>query len=247
MVRPEWPFMEKKFKELERKREREVVFVGNMCDLFHEKVPDDFISRVFSEMFNQPRHTFLLLTKRAEHMRDFVNDYLPEAGYDMRRDFPHVWLGVTAENQQRANERIPVLLEADAENHWASLEPLLSPIDLTTLPCTEKLDGEGADYLDALRGSTYWPGGEHGANVNYLKWIAVGGENGAKARRMDPAWPRQLRDDCKRAKSTVFYFKGWGKYYMGIEPYHKNTTEVEYRGLDGHFYNDRPFITKGTV
>lgn len=95
-------------------------------DLFHEKANRYFIKRAFDIMVNCHKtnkgHTFLVLTKRASRMAHFVSswiDYIPD----------NIYLGITAENQKRLEERLPYLLDIDAKK-FISIEPMLSEIDL---------------------------------------------------------------------------------------------------------------------
>jgi protein gp37 len=94
---------------------------------------------------------------------------------------PNVWVGVTAENQERFNERVYWLAEVPAALQFISCEPLLGPIDLH--PWSE--------YEDPLN------------------WVIVGGESGPGARAMDPEWAVSLRDQCVEA-NIPFHFKQWG-------------------------------------
>src|SRR5688572_12637893 len=107
------------------------VFVNSMSDLFHEDVPDEWIDNVFAVMALTPRHTYQVLTKRSARMREYVNGLYERAmdgETNFARDvvghceglnaifgrtkwpFPNVWLGVSCERQQEADERIPDLL-----------------------------------------------------------------------------------------------------------------------------------------
>ena len=109
---------------LER-RKPTVYFVNSMSDLFHEKVPFDYIARVFDAMERAHWHTFQLLTKRAERMAAFCAD---------RRVPPNVWLGVSVENKRHGVPRIGVLRGIDATIRFLSVEPLLEDVgrlDLT--------------------------------------------------------------------------------------------------------------------
>lgn len=94
------------------------VFVNSMSDLFHEKVPADFIRRVFNTMAACPQHTFQLLTKRSERLRELA----PELPWPR-----HVWVGVSVEDQ-RAVYRIADLLTVPAEVRFLSCEPLIGPL-----------------------------------------------------------------------------------------------------------------------
>lgn len=109
---------------LER-RKPTVYFVNSMSDLFHEKVPFDYIRQVFEVMAQAPQHTFQVLTKRAQRMAEFCK------GKDVP---PNVWLGVSVENKKHGVPRISVLREIEAGVRFLSVEPLLQnlgEIDLT--------------------------------------------------------------------------------------------------------------------
>lgn len=111
---------------LER-RKPTVYFVNSMSDLFHEKVPFEYIRRVFDVMAHAPQHTFQVLTKRAERMAVFCRDV---------RVPPNVWLGVSVENRKHGVPRIDVLRAIDATVRFLSVEPLLEDlgqIDLTDI------------------------------------------------------------------------------------------------------------------
>jgi len=103
---------------LER-RKPTVYFVNSMSDLFHEKVPFEYIRRVFDVMAHAPQHTFQVLTKRAERMAEFCN------GIDVP---PNVWLGVSVENRRHGVPRIDVLRQISAAVRFLSIEPLLQDV-----------------------------------------------------------------------------------------------------------------------
>lgn len=129
------------------------IFVNSMGDLFHENVPDAWIDKVFAIMALCPQHTFQVLTKRAERMREYVTALAAAAerlGCHVdpkdrstitkvlhQVPLPNVWLGVSTEDQQRADERIPHLLATPAAILFISAEPLLGPIDLTAIPAEQ--------------------------------------------------------------------------------------------------------------
>jgi protein gp37 len=163
------------------------IFVNSMSDLFHEAVPDEFIDWVFAVMARTQEHTYQVLTKRPERMRQFCQNWNSQdlAPWPM----PNVWLGVSVEDQATAEERIPWLLETPAAVRFVSCEPLLGPIDLNV----EYGQGVG-DLL-----------------IDYLNWVIVGGESGPKARPMHPDWARSIRDQCVAA-GVPFFFKQWGEW-----------------------------------
>ena len=167
------------------------IFVCAHSDLFHEHVPADWIDLVMAVVANCPRHQFLVLTKRAQRMQAYMRHRVP----GLRGFLPNLWLGVSVETQQYADERIPLLLETPAAVRWISAEPLLGEIDLYR---------GGWSFLENLRsptGKRYWK----------LDWVVAGGESGPRARPMHPDWARSLRDQCSMA-GVPFFFKQWGEW-----------------------------------
>jgi len=111
--------MPERLNEPLERRKPTVYFVNSMSDLFHEKVPFDYIGRVFDVMRRTPQHTFQVLTKRAERMAEFCEGAtVPE----------NVWLGVSVENRKYGLPRIPVLRGIDAPIRFLSIEPLLEDL-----------------------------------------------------------------------------------------------------------------------
>lgn len=123
-----------------------LVFVCTMSDLFHEGVPDSYIQDVASIMEAASWHTFLVLTKRSERMRDLLQTKLRSAA-----ERPHIWWGVSVENQRHGLPRIDHLRAAPAARRWLSIEPLLE--DLGPL----NLDGIGWVYMGPEHGSEARP------------------------------------------------------------------------------------------
>ena len=128
---------------------------------------------------------------------------------------PNVWLGVSAEDQRRADERVPDLLATPAAVRFVSAEPLLGPIDFTNLGReSNRFEDE---RQDALRGWVYdedpQDGSAHGITPGYgrLDWIIVGGESGPGARPMHPEWARVIRDECASA-GIAFHYKQAGAW-----------------------------------
>lgn len=108
--------MPERLSEPLERRKPTVYFVNSMSDLFHEKVPFDYIRQVFDVMTQAPQHTFQVLTKRAERMAEFC------AGISVP---PNVWLGVSVENRKYGVPRISELREIEAGVRFLSIEPLL--------------------------------------------------------------------------------------------------------------------------
>lgn len=196
------------------------VFVNSMSDLFHESLPFEAIDRVFSVMALAPQHTFQVLTKRPDRMRHFANglrcdyeefvplvaqfvgdncdaDAVVDAAWARYRDgLPNVWLGVSVEDQETADARIPHLLATPAVKRFVSYEPALGPVDFT------RLHYERITVIDALAGTHGWPS-PHAPGPR-LDWIIVGGESGPGARPCDVAWIRSARDQCRAAGVPIF-------------------------------------------
>lgn len=192
-----------------------MIFVNSMSDLFHDDVPDEFIDRVFAVMARARHHTFQVLTKRPERMREYLNTSdrigrvaaasheVPYCAMEWIREWPlpNVWLGVSVEDQATAAERIPLLLDTPAAVRWVSAEPCLGPIDLSRYLGPRQIanpDGYGGDI------GSGWT-----TDFRTLDWVVCGGESGPKARPMHPDWARSLRDQCKSA-GVAFHFKQWG-------------------------------------
>lgn len=105
-----------------RWRSPRMVFVNSMSDLFGEFVPDEYIGRVFDVMRLTPRHTYQVLTKRADRMRDWArrHPWLDRAW--------NVWLGVSVENEEYGFPRIEALRRTPAAVRFLSVEPLLEAL-----------------------------------------------------------------------------------------------------------------------
>lgn len=185
-----------------------VFFVCSMADLFHEDVPDEFIDQVFAVMALCPQHTFQILTKRPQRMLKYCSQYREQQIRSIWSDIglyaqtnpsvmryvqvlPNVWLGVSAENQRTADERIPLLLQTPAALRFVSCEPLISKIDL----CHEWgafQDGNNTPFRKKI--------------INGLDLCLCGAETGQKARPCHPDWVRSLRDQCQ-SSGTPFFLK----------------------------------------
>ncbi|MDD8017841.1 MAG: phage Gp37/Gp68 family protein [Bacteroidota bacterium] len=100
-------------------KEPKIVFVNSMSDLFHEKVPLDYIKKVFETMVKCPQHTFQILTKRSQRLLEVAPE-LPWA--------KNIWIGVSVEDE-RVIERVSDLQKVPAKVRFLSLEPLIGPLN----------------------------------------------------------------------------------------------------------------------
>jgi protein gp37 len=245
-----------------RRKKPTTWFVNSMGDLFHEAAEEWMIASVFAVMSVAQQHIFQVLTKRSGRMRtllssqefwDQVDAFADEAAFSwsdsaarLSTDYraiafdgspseplPNVWLGVSTEDQARADERIPDLLATPAAVRFISAEPLLAPIDLAEIEHTP------AHCLHALWGLKANTDG----TAHYgpkLDWVIVGGESGPKARPMHPDWARSLRDQCAAA-GVPFFFKQWGEFAPAFD--------LDLRPLRHHPWSgeDQTAVANGTA
>ena len=113
-----------------RRRKPAVIFLGSMGDVFDPAIPDAFRDRIIKTIFAAKQHTFIVLTKRAQAMFDYMTDFGPGVDYHDVKPLPNLVLGVSVTNQADADERIPLLLATPAARRMVSVEPMLGPVDL---------------------------------------------------------------------------------------------------------------------
>ena len=209
------------------------VFVCAHGDLFHEHVPVEWIQSVFGIMAVANWHKYQCLTKRPDRMQellssdwfwDKVRNYAvkhscfkrtgswsdSEAEWRAPNPLPQVCLGTSIEDQKRADERIPFLMNTPAAVRFISAEPLLAPVDITPWTACGSCGDNRHMTIDPD-----WSCGE--LHKNSLDWVIVGGESGPGSRPMHPDWAREIRDACADA-SIPFHFKQWGNWFPKQSP-----------------------------
>lgn len=216
------------------------VFVNSMSDLFHEDMPDEWIDQVFAIMALAQRHTFQVLTKRPERMRRHLSHARRQQGiaqiagrmtgakgYDgdavagdiLDGPWPlaNVWLGVTAEDQARADERIPDLLATPAALRFVSAEPLLGPVSFHGM--LHRLDwiivggesGRGSrpthpDWVRAIRDQCAEAGvAFHFKQRGDWSWLEPG----------DGEWPTDMPKFCRLGADGRRSPDGWPMQWVG--------------------------------
>jgi len=214
------------------------IFVGSMTDLFHESVKTQWIDRIFETMVNKaPQHTYQILTKRPEQMLEYLRrPRLYGYGLGSRVYAKNIWIGVTVENQEQADKRIPILLQIPSAVRFVSIEPMLGEIDLRAY----------------IHGGLFADPREIGRFYSPLDWVICGGESGPGARpiQIHPEWVRGLRDQCQGA-GVPFFFKQWGKWGFAErgEKYHDWRDDIGFRKigkqkagriLDGRTWDEFP-------
>jgi protein gp37 len=222
-----------------RWRKAKKVFVNSMGELFHADVPDEYVAAAWTTMYwtsrharrSKPRQTYKILTKRHARMRSWVRQWgdrdqrvswiesaaaqgwcddqdVQEAPF-MPAVLPNVILGVSVEDQEHADLRIPQLLETPAALRFLSCEPLLGPVDL-------------AGFLPREPGTWYPVECRHGHDAcplcdrelrpdQAINWVIVGGESTRGARPMHLDWARSLLAQCTAA-GVPFFFKQHGEW-----------------------------------
>jgi protein gp37 len=188
------------------------IFVNSMTDPFHPGVTESALDSIFAVMALSDWHIHQMLTKRVKRMREYTRSVGQIAACDILQarvarfaeaiaiergestkspwwdvwleNWPlkNIWLGASAEDQPNYDYRRDDLENTDAAVIWWSLEPLIGPITLN-FDISKRLPD----------------------------WIVVGGESGPDARPMHPKWPRDIRDECRRAGVPLF-FKQWGEF-----------------------------------
>jgi protein gp37 len=235
------------------------IFVNSMSDLFHADIPDAYIARVFAVMAATPQHTYQVLTKRPARMRALVSrgvlggEGFPGMVEEAMAEFthagverwplPHVWLGVSVEDQHWTDIRVPALIDTPAAVRFLSCEPLLGPIDLSAwmptggarwqcVGCHRFYGGPHRDACPDCGRVGYWTGSHTGNGHPHgqpIGWVIAGGESGHGARPMHPDWVRGLRDQTTTA-GVPFLFKQWGG----------RTPKAGGRELDGRTWDQFP-------
>ena len=143
---------------------------------------------------------------------------------DLKIPIENMMLGVTAENQEQVNKRIPILLQTPAAKRFVSIEPMLSAIDLTDIDA-EMAGHEEYIHINSLTGH-HTDMGRPCNPVNKLDWILCGSESGPGRRECSEHWVRSLRDQCVEAKVPFF-----------LKQLHRNGKKVAIPELDGQIYN----------
>jgi protein gp37 len=225
---PHWTgkmmFVDKHLEDPLRWQKPRRIFVNSMSDLFHENVPDEWIDRIFAVMALSPKHTFQILTKRAERMRDYLNT----PGRDAK-----IWWAARPFTQSRGKDIYDVLpvpgpgkgpegigikawplpnvwLGVSAEDQAAANTRL--PFLLDTRAAVRFISAEPLlgpiDLGEAAAPDTQGRAANQDMGIRVLHWVIVGGESGANFRPMQKEWAEKLRDQCATSTpQTSFFFK----------------------------------------
>lgn len=201
--------------------ERRRVFCASMSDVFEDR--DDLVVhriRLWETIRATPQLDWLLLTKRPQNLHRMLPWFVDGVPYTY--PYPNVWLGVTAEDNERAEERILTVRAIPAAVRFVSCEPIL-----------ERIGPETWDLVFGYR-----------AGLEQIDWLIVGDESGHNARPADVEWVRVARDAAAR-HHVAFHFKQWAGRV--VPPGIANPNGVTYVGqtihlplLDGESYSAFP-------
>jgi protein gp37 len=219
----------------EKPMDRPRVFCASLADWLDDEVPIEWMARLLVLIYQTPELDWLLLTKRPGNWRDRLcaamgyldRDWLngkcgrssegtwigrwieaatPYRGMGLIPG--NIWIGATVENQQCANDRIPLLCDIPAPVHFLSMEPILEPVDLT------KVVVNGGPTFNGLDGS-FIGKGRHGVQPSHINWVIVGGESGPDARPTNVAHLQSVVNQCHSYGVPVFVKQ------LGKLPYQK--------------------------
>lgn len=190
-----------------------IIFISSMGDLFHKDVPDGFIWDVFDTIYLQNHHRYVILTKRPERMKDVLEAYVGDEGIRSTDEiFPHVVFGVSTENQETADLRIPILLKMNCRWRAISAEPLLSEIELKPewifpygcKKCNYTFRAEGVIDTPYGRGDGYCECWYNNDPRPVIDWIIAGVEKGPGRRQTPPGAILALVSQGERAGIPLF-------------------------------------------
>ncbi len=190
-------------------------FVASMTDVFGEWVPQVWVFQFMDAMAAAPLQTFQVLTKRAEVMHKQVNAWLIARG--LERVPVNIWLGVSVENQEMADLRVPKLLNVPAVR-FLSVEPLLGKVNLSEYLSYIDRAGCGLEH-DPLAATFLQQAADEGraSCPRLIDWVIVGGESGPMSRACNVEWIRSIVKQCKfGAGDTACFVKQLGANPSGM-------------------------------
>lgn len=208
------------------------IFTNSMSDIFHPKAPFDLVDEAAYVMQRANWHIYQTLTKRVARQLEYHQS--TAARRELMKRNAHIHWGISVENQELADLRIPIHVQMDVPVRWLSCEPLLGPLNLSRwLPHDYSKDPLGTDCEDCGHPKS---NSLHGKDAKPLiHWVVAGGESGMKARPTSLLWLRSLRDQCERG-GIPFHFKQHGEFAAISQVHHSIGTRT--KGLKSVMLDD---------
>lgn len=187
----------------------------SLCDWLDAEVPIEWLVDFLRLIHDTPNLDWLLLTKRPENWkprlqeaREFAFSAFSKGDHELHawlfnwlNGEPHapknIWLGVSVENQECADERIPLLLATPAKIRFLSVEPLLGSVNLTKLCADESM----GSTFNCLTGYGDW---NDAKQFEPIDWVIIGGESGHEARPCNVNWIQSIIRQCWKEKVPCF-------------------------------------------
>lgn len=193
-------------------RQPRIILVCPMSDLFHKKVPFEFLSKVFWNIQRASWHTYQILTKRIDRVLPFMKEYdhITENAVLARRflqktPFKNVWYGASISTQPEADRIIPILLQIPAAVRYVSIEPMLEEIKLNN--CLRD-GGSAYKILSRFYGDKGFDpqGKQPERQLPKLDWVIVGAESKGRGigRDCDYDWIVSIVEQCKAANVPCY-------------------------------------------
>lgn len=195
---------------------RTKVFCASLSDWLDNEVPAEWLARLLAWLVLTPHLDWLLLTKRPQNWQSRLEAVAALEGTPFKSSAAYaklwlsgyqshnVWVGVTAENQAMADERVPLLLSIPAKVRFLSCEPLLGNIDLTDIVSGNAANVGGESHLNSLSLEEYEPEDDEEFGGALINWVIVGGESGGGARPCSLEWIRSIVHQCQQAAVPAF-------------------------------------------
>ena len=186
------------------------VFIQIMGDVAHNNVDIIEFSMVMSMIRTNHRHTCMMLTKRPRRLKEMLDAYYASSLIARSKTpLQNLWLGVTAENQEQADKRIPVLLKTPAAKRFVSIEPMLGPVNLELAQCTCAWPEDAIQTRHNLQcPADIRRTADADIPAVTRRWlldqVIVGAETGPGKREMHPTWAYAIACECRRAEVPFF-------------------------------------------
>lgn len=216
---PKWKLPLKWDREAKHAGVRAKVFCASIADVFEDwqgpmidcrghdtrRTMHDDRRRLFELIDSTPNLDWLILTKRPENIRKLMPLHYEVGTHRLLCDVrENLWLGVSVENQEQADKRIPELLKVPAHVRFLSCEPLLGSLDLTVVGCPYCGQSKNAWAPNYVVCQNCGREVEYPRELQRIDWVIVGGESGPKARPCRTSLVRNVVVQCQESNVACF-------------------------------------------